>query len=435
MTAKILVADDSLTIQKVVGITLANEPYILSECVDEKSGYELAAEVNKRSSNTSVMVMLGTFDTVDDSKLEEHGVSAKIVKPFESSRFIQECRELIEGNEEEEVQEETFENESSILVEESNNEDTEEDIGDGWVVDAPESITAEFPDPIDSSIAVDLSAKAEESVSSLVTEMEGWGMAVPGVIGSESNNDMSLFPPVIGGVEAQTQSSFSSIPIIADDIEDELEVNFKEEPAAVSNEDFDYPEMKIEEPILEPEVEEEARGSEPEALENISLSSRLASLDELAPEEEEVKAEEVDQEENRDLASEIEENVSADDFWAADSEPKQDINAIEVAVESEIEDHSLSSDLADLDEGKSEVSFDTEVEPVEEVAAKVMRDEEATPDEIVEQIKESLTPMIEELVKNYCKERVEQVAWEIIPDLAENLIRKEIQEISQSVQN
>ena len=36
MTAKILVADDSVTIQKVVKITLANDPYELEECTSEE---------------------------------------------------------------------------------------------------------------------------------------------------------------------------------------------------------------------------------------------------------------------------------------------------------------------------------------------------------------------------------------------------------------
>jgi len=43
--------------------------------------------------------------------------------------------------------------------------------------------------------------------------------------------------------------------------------------------------------------------------------------------------------------------------------------------------------------------------------------------------------MIEEMVKEFCRQSAEKVAWEVIPDLAENLIRKEIKEISDSVQH
>ena len=40
MTSKILVADDSLTIQKVIRITLANFSYEITECLSEESLWE-----------------------------------------------------------------------------------------------------------------------------------------------------------------------------------------------------------------------------------------------------------------------------------------------------------------------------------------------------------------------------------------------------------
>ena len=56
-------------------------------------------------------------------------------------------------------------------------------------------------------------------------------------------------------------------------------------------------------------------------------------------------------------------------------------------------------------------------------------------DELVEKLKLSLRPMIEEMVREFCRQSAEKVAWEVIPDLAENLIRKEIKDISDSVQH
>ena len=35
------------------------------------------------------------------------------------------------------------------------------------------------------------------------------------------------------------------------------------------------------------------------------------------------------------------------------------------------------------------------------------------------------------MAESLCKDRIDRVAWDVIPDLAENLIKKEIQEISQ----
>jgi hypothetical protein len=42
--------------------------------------------------------------------------------------------------------------------------------------------------------------------------------------------------------------------------------------------------------------------------------------------------------------------------------------------------------------------------------------------------------MIEDLVREYCRQTAEKIAWEVIPDLAENLIRKELKDISVSLQ-
>ena len=51
---------------------------------------------------------------------------------------------------------------------------------------------------------------------------------------------------------------------------------------------------------------------------------------------------------------------------------------------------------------------------------------------LAQRVKELLMPAIEGMVKEYCQKNVEKVAWEVIPDLAENLIKKEIHHIAQS---
>ena len=122
MTSRVLVADDSLTIQKVIGITLSNSGYDLVECLteadlnlkiksnkfdlvlldfnlsDSHSGYDLAKQINASMPDAAIIIMLGTFDIVDESKFDACGITDKIVKPFESSKFIKKCRDLLEGN-------------------------------------------------------------------------------------------------------------------------------------------------------------------------------------------------------------------------------------------------------------------------------------------------------------------------------------------------
>ncbi len=50
---------------------------------------------------------------------------------------------------------------------------------------------------------------------------------------------------------------------------------------------------------------------------------------------------------------------------------------------------------------------------------------------------EELRPMIKELINqavaDYCRQHIDKVAWEVIPDLAENLIKQELKKISDKV--
>ena len=56
-------------------------------------------------------------------------------------------------------------------------------------------------------------------------------------------------------------------------------------------------------------------------------------------------------------------------------------------------------------------------------------------EEIIERLKADLTPMIQQWLDDNYKQAIERVAWEVIPDLAENLIRQEIKSISESVKH
>lgn len=120
MSRKLLLADDSITIQKVIGITFANEDYQLS-IVDNgdaalekaraerpdliladvfmpgKNGYELAAAVKQDPSLQGVPVLLlaGTFEPFDEEKALSSGADSWISKPFESQALITKVEELL----------------------------------------------------------------------------------------------------------------------------------------------------------------------------------------------------------------------------------------------------------------------------------------------------------------------------------------------------
>lgn len=114
-----MLADDSITIQKVIGITFANEDYQLT-IVDNgdaalekartdlpdliladvfmpgKNGYELAAAVKQDPALRGVPVLLlaGTFEPFDEEKAVSSGADSWISKPFESQALISRVEEL-----------------------------------------------------------------------------------------------------------------------------------------------------------------------------------------------------------------------------------------------------------------------------------------------------------------------------------------------------
>src|SRR5688572_2388589 len=120
MPKKILLADDSITIQKVVELTFSDGDYevtavnngakavaklaelrpdiILSDIImPEKNGYELCEYVKSHPEYRSIPVVLltGTFEPFDPDRAEKAGCDAVVTKPFESQSLIHKVEELI----------------------------------------------------------------------------------------------------------------------------------------------------------------------------------------------------------------------------------------------------------------------------------------------------------------------------------------------------
>ena len=382
MTSRVLIADDSLTIQKVIGITLASSGYELVECLNEedlfrkiqsnhfdlilldfnlsdsRSGYELSKQINLAMPGAAIIVMLGTFDSVDESQFDSCGISDKIVKPFESTKFIKKCRDLLEGGRKEPA---PIKKEKNVDENKSKVDDL-----DLWKVDAPkiqEKIKEDLEDELQSDINFD-----DRSMDPLSSEIEGWGFT--------PNNNLEekfqkTFPPVI--------EEASDVRII-----DRLQSSSLFDQEEDLNEDLDATDPSFE---------------IPEDL-------------------------------NRDLLNEIDDEVTAEAFWAVDevvpmkSEEQADIG------ETNLDE--ITADLTETVQAFRESSYG-EKDEAEEESQEEFDVVHIDQDELVEKLKLALRPMIEEMVKEFCRQSAEKVAWEVIPDLAENLIRKEIKEISESV--
>ncbi|MDD2897687.1 MAG: response regulator [Desulfuromonadaceae bacterium] len=121
MSIKVLVADDSITIQKVIGIIFGGDEYSLTIVDNGKaavdtareinpdillidalmpgmSGYEVAEAVRSTPSLAAkpILLLTGSFEPFDEDKAKKCGADDFIAKPFESQQIISKVKELLE---------------------------------------------------------------------------------------------------------------------------------------------------------------------------------------------------------------------------------------------------------------------------------------------------------------------------------------------------
>ena len=122
MPHKLLLADDSVTIQRVIELTFADEDVhvlavgdgkkaiesIQSERPDivladvgmpERDGYEVAEFVkgNPQLANIPVLLLTGAFEPIDETRARAVGCDGVLVKPFEPQMVINRVKDLLAG--------------------------------------------------------------------------------------------------------------------------------------------------------------------------------------------------------------------------------------------------------------------------------------------------------------------------------------------------
>ena len=120
MKKKIFLADDSITIQKVVELTFAEEDYdvvcvsngaaamqrigeaspdiaLLDVIMPERSGYEICAHTKKDKDLAwmPVLLLTGAFEPYDEKRASEAGADGHMTKPFESRALVTKVEALL----------------------------------------------------------------------------------------------------------------------------------------------------------------------------------------------------------------------------------------------------------------------------------------------------------------------------------------------------
>lgn len=398
MSKRLLLADDSVTIQKVIGITFANEDYQL-DIVDNgdsalehardqrpdlvladvympgKNGYELCAAIKQDSELAAVPVILltGTFEPFDEDKARQAGADTWISKPFESQYLIDQVEELLARVEAAPLAEPAAVPAASGTADESWGDVSDED--DDFLETADEELTETTADG-DIWGAVSLDEEdllLEEDLS-----------ASDAVVTPETPAAVEPAPAVTAPAEAAEDWGDVDDEIFDledGDIIDEADLLDAEDavdeapPAESDDADIVTPEVDL--------LEEEPLDVEPPAAGGWSVPG--VEMPELAPESE----------------------PEPEPTFAAEPEP---------VVASE------SSTAPDFEQ--------SETTPADTAEPAVTR--EVTLDE--KQVAQIVERVATEVVERLAESLLERVAWEVVPDLAESLIKDEIRKIKSNLQ-
>jgi CheY-like chemotaxis protein len=118
MSRRILLADDSVTIQKVIELTFMDEDYevtavsngdeaigalgreapdiVLADVhMPGANGYEVCRRAKELHPHVPVLLLVGTFEPFDEAKAREAGADSYLKKPFDSQELLERVGELV----------------------------------------------------------------------------------------------------------------------------------------------------------------------------------------------------------------------------------------------------------------------------------------------------------------------------------------------------
>jgi len=483
MTKKLLLADDSITIQKVIGIIFATEDYQLIVCDDGdeafskaleeypdlviadvsmpgKDGFELCEAIKSTQSlaHTSVLLLPGTFEHFDESRAEAVAADGWLSKPFESQALLDKVSQLIDAaplrlGAAEETPEEVVDFSAAPVVAEESGVD-EVALG----LDEVEELGAAVDDSADDiwdavSFEEEDLQQAEEAPVAEPLELSPESEEESDFSFSEEKTSLELTDEVI---EESVEEPAAEIEDASLELTEEETVSF-DEPAGdedlsvgteevlpvvepVSEDSLDEDEEildLVEDDILEEETVEEAPGFVAEPVEEQRVEEpvvdQVEELSGAAAEEPLVLEEEpvTEEPELSEVEMAVEEEVfeePVEEFapeFPLEQEPVEPLVYTEPIPEPEPEE--LVSSFDPVPATEEEAPADIQETVVEQVEQQLR---ELSEEELKEVVAKVAGPTIEKLAN----EMLEQVVWEVVPDLAESMIREEIRKIRQGAE-
>jgi len=378
MSIKLLVADDSITIQKVIGIIFGGGEYSLTIVDNGKSAVDKASEINPdillidvlmpgmsgyevteairltpALADKPILLLTGSFEPFDEEKAKKCGADDFIAKPFESQQIISKVKELLELGKSREFSAETFQPPTSAyFFEEQLPEETSY---------APKTMPSPFIEQQPAAPINIWSAFTAEAEPEKVTE------ATAAFSGSSAE---PFEPDVFAIVDEENDAEVVTASVTAD-----------ASPQLTDSQWFPVEECAF-------EFEEETIVTPP----LLDFSDRILPFDANEPAE---------ANEFGDISFESEPALPVEPFFADFPESSQPTEA-DAADFPPLFDLAATADI-------------TPVESVPTTATPVLLSEE----------------QLKAAIMSASKEVIERIVWEVVPDLAEALILEAIRKIRQ----
>ncbi|MRR53535.1 MAG: response regulator [Deltaproteobacteria bacterium] len=465
MGTTLLLADDSITIQKVVGIIFANEDYelvvvdngtsalekareirpdvmLVDALMPGKSGYEVCEEVRRdpQLKGIPLLLLVGAFEPFDEDKARQSGVDDHITKPFESQSLIDKVKAL-------------------LVLAASRVPDVsppKEEISPAIEADVPEEISPEIPEAMIAAMQPESPAATADTSAKLFDSFRGFvhlgSDAAKPPVAEEAVSAQPEAPEPTVPAEPEGVILLSSVDIVEATPEDDPWGTFSE--VVEDGEEIHFGEVLDESADAEQEAADTVEEIEPFALMDeepasgsfgaISLHDEMdlpgetgVSLGEVPAAAGEPMTDEVEEpvQENLTPSSSYSGSISLGDFSPV--QESVDLSEHDIAEPLEVqpaEQFGFSPEYTDLPFAQEEEYLPAaEVFPADE--AFPAAEEEPLPP-VASATEGAVTFTEEQLaaaIAKVSREIIEKIAWEVVPDLAETLIKDEIRKIKESM--
>ena len=453
MTPRILVADDSVTIQKVVELTFSKEDFqiiralngveaiakakeskpdiiLLDIFMPEKNGYEVCEALRRdpQLKEVPIIFLVAAFEEFDKERSLRSGANDHITKPFESRQLIAKVRQHL------------FARTAELTSEKEGVEGEVPGVKVGpppWeapAARAPVEVTPPTPTPTVRPSPFVTKLSAEQGPVRIEEEKPSWSL------------ESDILPPSVSGQEAEAASPAAgkreeTPPSVGEEAEagvsDEelwqmLDLSSAEAPPLLPEE-----EAKAEEPELTMVSEDSAEAffdlySQGPGLKAPALEAPAKSTPEIPFEslvepkfEEELILERKEEEEIISFENLQAAVVGEELTLSREKGPTAD--TVEVKKEVEVEGGAAKEVPPPVPaETKEVLGMEERVKAME-----VSKPSEAPADQVLsEKVTGELADRIVKEVSDRLVSRIEKIIWEVVPDLAEVLITKEIEKIN-----